>query len=144
MGDDNREMVENGFDLHDKSTTFGRIGRVRQTISKDKLVSEVDLEVGLLPGFPIRVKGDVITTASLNVVSSDTFETKIESTHVEGSNVPFLNEWLDDPRLELPVGDFYKSVRGDVPVVPTKTFYVDESMRIVRDVDDNFFVFTRS
>lgn len=144
MGDDNLEMVENGFDLHDKSTTFGRIGRVRQTISKDKLVSEVDLEVGLLPGFPIRVKGDVITTASLNVVSSDTFETKIESTHVEGSNVPFLNEWLDDPRLELPVGDFYKSVRGDVPVVPTKTFYVDESMRIVRDVDDNFFVFTRS
>jgi len=56
MGDENKEMVENGFDLHDRSTTFGRIGRVRQTISKDKLVSEVDLEVGLLPGLPIRVK----------------------------------------------------------------------------------------
>jgi len=90
------------------------------------------------------VKGDVITTASLDVVSSDTFETKIESTHVEGSNVPFLNEWLDDPRLELPVGNFYKTLRGEVPVVTTKTFYVDEAMRIVRDVDDNFFVFTRS
>jgi len=144
MGDSNKDMVDNGFDLHDRATTTGRIGRVRQTISSDKLVSEVDLEVGLLPGLPIRTKGTVVTTASLSVVSPDTFTTQIISTHIVGSNIPFLNELLDDPKLELPVGDAYQLLLGEVPVVSTKTFYVDEAMRIVRDVDDNFFVFTRA
>lgn len=107
-------------------------------------MSEVDLEIGLFPGIPIRIKGTVETTAALKVISSETFETQIQSTHVKGSNIPLLNQFLDDPRIELPVGDFYQSAQRKVPVVPTKTFYVDEALRIVRDVDDNFFVFTRA
>jgi hypothetical protein len=144
MGDDNKSMAETGFDIHDRATTASRVGRVRQTISPGKLISEVDLEVGVLPGFPVRVKGDVITSASLEVVGAETWETKIESTKVKGSNVPFLNQYLDSPTFELPVGTFYNTVLQKVPVVQLKTFYVDEGMRITRDVDDNFFVFTRA
>ena len=33
-GDDNKQMVENGFDLHDKATSPSRVGRVRQTIPR--------------------------------------------------------------------------------------------------------------
>jgi hypothetical protein len=143
MGE-NKLMAENAFDLHDRSTTFGRMGRVRQTITSDKLISEVALDVGIFPGLPIRVKGTVVSTASLNVISPQTFETRIEATEVKGSNVPLFNQFLDDLNFELPVGDLYNAVTGSVPVVSWNTFYLDEALRIVRDLDDNFFVFTRS
>jgi hypothetical protein len=58
--------------------------------------------------------------------------------------VPFFDQYLDDSGLELPVGEAYKAISGSVPVSVLKTFYVDEGMRISRDVDDNFFVFTRA
>lgn len=144
MGDENKAMTENAFDIHDRATTASRVGRVRQIVTADQLVSEVDLEVGFAPGLPFRVKGTVITTASLKAVSAAKWETQIEGTEVKGSNVPFVNQILDDINLTLPVGDVYRSIRGDVPIVPSKTFYVDEGMRITRDVDDNFFVYTRA
>uniref|UniRef100_A0A7S1D4Q9 Plastid lipid-associated protein/fibrillin conserved domain-containing protein n=1 Tax=Cyclophora tenuis TaxID=216820 RepID=A0A7S1D4Q9_CYCTE len=144
LGDENKAIAENGFDIHDRATTASRIGRVRQKISADKLVSEVDLEVGPLTGFPIRVKGTVVTTASLEVVSSETWETKIQMTQVKGSNIPLLNQFMDDLNFELPVADAYNMLSGSVPVVPLKTYYVDDGIRITRDVDDNFFVFSRA
>jgi hypothetical protein len=154
MGDENMAMINNAFDIHDRATTASRIGRVRQSISTTppfpdssptpRLVSEVDLEVGVLPGLPFRVKGTVVTTAALTVVSDDTWETKIIGTSVKRSNIPVFNQLLDDANIELPMNTLFEQVSGSVPVVPMKTFYVDEGMRITRDVDDNFFVFTRS
>jgi hypothetical protein len=142
---DNKQIAENGFDLHDKATSASRVGRVRQIIKEDKLISEVDLEVGLLPGIPIQIKGTVVTTASLKVAGPELWEVKIENTHVVGSNIPFVNEMLEDTlKVELPVGEIYNNIMGSVPVVPFKTYYVDEGIRITRDVDDNFFVFSRA
>ena len=132
LGD--KAMAENAFDLHDRVTTPSRIGRVRQTITSDELVSEVELEVGL-PGLPVRIKGTVVTTASWSVKSSELVELQIKNTSVRGSNVPLLNEVLDNLKLELPVGSFYKQVQGSVPIVPCKTFYLDEGMRITRDME---------
>jgi PAP_fibrillin len=143
-GDENKQMVENGFDLHDRATSASRVGRVRQTVSSTTLRSELDLEVGLVPGIPIKMRGTVVTLASLKVLPPETWEVRITTTSVKSSNIPFLNEMLDDPKLELPVGDFYNSVLGKTPTVPFRTFYVDEAVRITRDVDDNFFVFTRA
>jgi hypothetical protein len=144
MGDDNKQMAENAFELHDSATTTGRIGRVRQTITADQLISQVDLQVGLLPGIPVRVEGTVVTSATLRVVSPETYETQVQTTLVKGSNIPLFNQFLDDLKFELPVGDFYKTIQGKVPVVSFQTFYVDDALRITRDVDDNFFVFTRA
>lgn len=107
-------------------------------------MSEVELEVGLLPGFPIKVKGTVVTSASLKVKGPELWELRIQTTQVKGSNVPLLNQLLDDAKVEIPMGDMYSTVMGDVPVVPMKTYYVDEGIRITRDVDDNFFVFSRA
>ncbi len=141
---DNREIAENGFELHERATSASRVGRVRQIIKSDQLVSEVELEVGLLPGFPIKVKGTVVTCASLKVAGPELWELQIQKTQIKGSNVPILNQFLDDMPVELPMGDVYNNLMGSIPVVPLKTFYVDEGIRITRDVDDNFFVFSRA
>ena len=144
MGDSNKAMAENAFDIHDRATTAGRIGRVRQIITSDSLVSEVDLEVGLFPGLPFRVKGTVVTSASFQVISSETAELRVTTTQVKGSNIPILNQFLDDFKLEIPFGQIFQQAQGSIPNVQIKTFYVDEGLRITRDMDDNFFVYTRA
>uniref|UniRef100_A0A7S2Y236 Plastid lipid-associated protein/fibrillin conserved domain-containing protein n=1 Tax=Entomoneis paludosa TaxID=265537 RepID=A0A7S2Y236_9STRA len=144
MGASNKAMAENAFDIHDRATTAGRIGRVRQTIVGDTLTSEVDLEVGVFPGLPFRVKGSVITRASFRPVSSETAELQVGATEVKGSNIPILNQYLDNLKLELPVNQIFERIQGSVPTVELKTYYIDEGMRITRDMDDNFFVYTRA
>ena len=100
--------------------------------------------MGVLPGIPFRVKGTVMTRATIEVFNPETWEVKVVGTSVGGSNIPFLDQLLDDVDMELPVGSLYEQLLGQVPVSTLKTFYVDEGLRITRDVDDNFFVFTRS
>lgn len=146
LGDDNQAMAENAFTIHDRATTASRIGKVRQIIDKDnrELVSEYDLSVGLMPGLPVKVKGTVVTSADLTAIAPETWEMAVRGTKVNGSNVPFLDQYLDDSAIEIPVGEAYKAISGSVPTAILKTFYVDEGMRITRDIDDNFFVFTRA
>lgn len=144
-GGEDRAIAENAFDLHEKATSVGRVGRVRQKVLEGKqIVSMVDLEVGVMPGMPFRVKGTVVTTADLEVLGPDTWEVTVKSTTVKGSNVPFLDQFLDDYPIEVPVGDIYGVIRGEIPVAVMKTFYVDEGIRITRDIDDNFYVFSRA
>lgn len=120
VGDENKQIADNGFELHDRATTGSRIGRVRQTIDDSRMVSEVELDVGILPGIPFRIKGTVVTVANMRVVSSETLDLEVVNTQVTGSNVPLLNQFLDDLKFELPVGNIYKTLRGDVPVVKMK------------------------
>ncbi len=129
-----------------RATTASRVGKVRQIIDKNnsELVSEYDLSVGVFPGLPLRVKGTVVTSAELTVIAPETWEMKVRGTKVNGSNVPFLDQYLDDNAVEIPVGEAYRAISGTVPVAVLKTYYVDEGMRITRDIDDNFFVFTRA
>ncbi|KAL3807538.1 hypothetical protein ACHAXA_002577 [Cyclostephanos tholiformis] len=146
MGDENGSMADTAFAIHDRATTASRIGKVRQIVDKDnsELVSEYDLSVGLFPGLPLRVKGTVVTSAELKVIPPETWEMKVRGTKVKGSNVPFLDQYLDDNDVEIPVGEAYRAISGSVPVGVLKTYYVDEGMRITRDIDDNFFVFARA
>lgn len=117
---DEKTLANNFFDLHDRATTVSRIGRVRQTITPNKLISEVDLEVGMGPGIPMRVKGTVRTTAGLKVTSPETWELRVSTTEVKGSNIPIFNQFLDDLQFELPAADIFSAVSGDVPVVKMK------------------------
>ena len=107
-------------------------------------MSEYDLSVGLIPGLPLRVKGTVVTSAELTVIAPETWEMTVRGTKVNGSNVPFLDQYLDYNAVEVPVGEAYKAISGSIPTAVLKTFYVDEGMRITRDIDENFFVFTRA
>jgi len=144
LGEEYKGVAKTGFDIHWRATTASRVGRVRQIISNDELVSEYELDVGILPGLPVTLKGTVVTTATLNVVSPDTWVLNVKNTKTKESNIPLFNQFMDDFPLVLPVGDIYSSLTGSVPVSITKTFYVDEGIRVARDVDDNFFVFARA
>jgi hypothetical protein len=146
FGNDSNAMIaENAFNLHDQATSVGKVGKVRQSVKGDmELVSEVDLEVGLMGGLPFALKGTVVTTASIDITGPETWETRVKTTQVKGSNLPFLDQFLDDNPVEVPVGDIYEKVRGDIPAAILKTFYIDEGLRITRDVDDNFYVFSRA
>jgi len=136
IGDDNKNIAETGFDIHDKATKASRVGKVRQTVTNDQLISEVDLDVGLLPGIPFNLKGTVVTKAGINVIDSGTWELSVKSTSITASDIeiPF----------ELPLDNLYTTLNGSVPLSVIKTFYVDESIRIFRDVDDNYFVFVKA
>ena len=144
LGEENKEIANNGFDIHDRATSSGRVGKVKQIISDSQLISEVDLSVGMMPGLPVVVKGTVITTAAINKVSSETWELSVETTQVKRSNVPFIDQLLDDYALDLPVGQLFQTLSGSVPISIVKTFYLDQGIRISRDMDDNFFVFARA
>lgn len=141
-----KEVALNGFDIHDKATSAGKIGRVRQIITDDEFTSEVDLIVGAMPGLPIVVKGTVISSASLTNVPPETWELQLKKTKVTNSNVPFLDQFLDENPIELAFGDIYSTLtnNNDIPKSTLKTFYADETIRITRDEDDNFFVFSRA
>lgn len=122
MGD--AQMAENGFDLHDRATSMSRVGRVRQMIGARELVSEVDLEVGVLPGIPVKIRGTVVTTAKLAIVSDQKWELQVQNTKVKGSNIPIFNQILEDNlQIELPVGEFYSTIQGSVPIVPMTVGY---------------------
>ena len=97
----------------------------------------------MLPGLPFSIQGTVVSTASLDVVSDKRWELRIQNTRVKGSNIPLFDQFVDNLQMELPVGDFYNTVQGTTPVIPMTTFYVDDTLRITRDVDENFFVFIR-
>ena len=144
IGEDNKDIANTGFDIHDRATSAGRVGRVRQIITEDELISEVDLSVGMMPGMPVVLKGTVITTASIEAVSSETWEVSVKGTQVKRSNVPIVNQFLDDLTYNLPVGQFYDTVTGSTPAAPLKTYYIDEGIRITRDMDNNFFVYARA
>jgi len=121
IGDENKEIAENGFELHAQATVGSRVGRVRQCISDNVLISEVDLEVGMLPGIPLtNAKGTVVTTASLDVTGSSEWELRVETTKIKGSNVPIVSMFTDELDFELPVGSFYSSIQGKVPTIPMK------------------------
>ena len=141
---DNREIAESAFDLHELATSVSRVGRVRQIVQPNQLISEVELETGFLPGLPLKVKGKVITSASLQVVGPTSWELRIKKTQVTSSNLPFFNFLQDGMQLELPMDNVYSNFLGNVPAVMLKTLYVDDGIRITRDVDDNFFVFSRA
>ncbi|KAL3915036.1 MAG: hypothetical protein SGILL_005833 [Bacillariaceae sp.] len=121
VGDENKGLAENGFDLHDQATVGSRVGRVRQTVTATQLISEVDIELGMLPGIPLtNTKGTVVTSASLDVTGESNWELRVENTKVKGSNVPIISMFMDELHFELPVGNFYSTVQGAVPVIPMK------------------------
>lgn len=121
VGEENKGLAENGFDLHEQATIASRVGRVRQTITANKMISEVDLQVGMLPGIPLSMAtGTVVTSASLDVTGPSQWELAVETTKVKGSNVPLISMFTDELQFELPVGSFYSTLQGKVPLIPMK------------------------
>ena len=140
-----RDIAENVFLLHGAATSNGKVGRVKQVVNRDgSFVSEVDLEVGVVPGIPFSLRSTVVTTARFEIVGMQQWNLYIQSTRVKKSNVPILGQILDGDQMELAVGDIYNLLTGGIPIVNLQICYVDDTLRITRDVDDNIYVFSRA
>jgi hypothetical protein len=93
-----------------------------------------------------------VSTADAAPSSSDNnaaeWELYIDTVEIKGLNVPILRNLLDSENVALRSLDLSKVLKDnvdgyEVPRPVLRTTYVDNGMRIVRDVDDNVYVYGR-
>lgn len=153
-------------EMHRAALAISTIGIVRQVISRDgKLTNEFEVKVGAVPfisdflpmlkysgGLPLTIDGAIVSTADATPVSDDNkddWELYMDTVEIKGSNIPFLRSILDADNSKLKSRDLSKILEdnlGDAYETPRpllRTTYVDGALRIVRDMDDNIFVYSR-
>lgn len=130
------------FQLHRAATNTGEIGVVQQIITSSQLTSKVHIRNGLIPGAPFSLRGEIISTANLQLLDRYNMKLMIKETFVKNSNVPFgIGSML--AVASIPVGQLLKSITGKIPECNLSTFYLDNDLRITRNKDDNVFVYLR-
>ncbi|KAL3823097.1 hypothetical protein ACHAXA_011149 [Cyclostephanos tholiformis] len=160
-------------DMHRRALSISNIGNVRQVISRDgKMTNEFEVRVGSVPflsdvmpnfggysgGLPFTIDGAIVSTADVtpigrssysNSSSSVDWEVYMDTVEIRGSNVPILRNLLDSRIVALRSRDLSRvleeNVDGyEIPRPVLRTTYVDDYIRIVRDMDDNVFVYGRA
>jgi hypothetical protein len=135
------DKIKDIFRLHRQAANTGEIGRIRQIISPTELVSKVDLRVGLIPGPPFSVKGTVVSIADASIEDLFTLKLKMKETKIENSNLPFFNTFESFAKIDI--ATIVKTINKGVPSIVLNTYYLDESIRISRNKDDNVFVYSK-
>jgi len=136
------DKVKDIFKLHRSAANTGEIGRVRQFIDTNNLISKVDLRVGLIPGPPFSIKGTVVSIADLIIEDLFTMKLKMKETKISNSNLPFFNTFESFAKIDIATA--VKLINnGDVPQTIINTYYIDQNIRISRNKDDNVFVYSK-
>ena len=136
------DKVRDIFRLHRAAANTGEIGRIRQIIDANALISKVDLRVGLIPGPPFSIKGTVVSIADLVIEDMYTMKLKMKETKIEKSNLPFFNTFESLAKIDISTA--VKVINnGDVPLSIINTYYIDDNIRISRNKDDNVFVYSK-
>lgn len=146
-------------DMHRAALAISEIGKVRQIISSDRLISEFEVTVGSIPflsdftplkysgGLPFTINGAIVSSADISSTQQGTaWEIFMDKVEIKGSNIPLLRSILDDKRVALEsrrLGSFLEeNVSGYKNPRPIfKTTYLDDSIRISRDQDGKVFVY---
>mmetsp|Transcript_49171 Transcript_49171/g.91621 ORF Transcript_49171/g.91621 Transcript_49171/m.91621 type:complete len:298 (+) Transcript_49171:49-942(+) len=124
-------------------------GAIKQTIttSAQLLVSEVVLTVSPVPG--VQLSGTVTTSARASAVGNAELELKVLDTKVVGSPIPFID------KAKFPVETAFeqlaaahRAVRGGEETNPElvilRTTFVDGSIRVSRNENEDVFVYIRA
>ena len=145
--------------MHRAALAISTIGEVRQVISKEgRLTNEFEVKAGAVPflsdftpfrysgGLPITVDGAIVSTADVTTNDNGEWEIYMDTVEIKGSNIPGLRSILDMDDSKLKSRDLSKILEDnvdsyEVPRPVLRTTFVDDSMRIVRDEDDNVFVY---
>tara|TARA_A100001015_G_scaffold244390_1_gene279831 strand:+ start:1074 stop:1916 length:843 start_codon:yes stop_codon:yes gene_type:complete len=138
----NFDQAQETFKLHRRATSTGRIEAVRQVITDKELRSEVELNVGIIPGPPFSLTGTVISSADIEYEDKFTVKATFKDTVIGESPFSFLLDQLPP----LPIKQLYQTINNGKPLPATilTTYYLDYDMRITRTLDDTVFVYTRS
>ncbi len=154
--------------MHRAALAISTIGGVRQVITKDgRLVNEFEVRAGAIPflsdflpslrysgGLPFTIDGAIVSSADImpkNTSSSSStmeWELYMDTVEIKGSNIPILRNLFDSENVALKSRDLSQLLEDNVdsyqaPKPVLRTTYVDSDMRIVRDEDDNIFLYAK-
>lgn len=134
-------FVDNVFCITD-TIPFKSIGKAQQIIEDNKLTSRVRINMAL--GGTTLASSTMTTTAQL-VAGEDPslVEVQLDTTEVLDSTIESYLPALKD-KLKFPSGSALELLSPGSSTVYMRVTYIDESLRIVRNADDNkAYVFVR-
>lgn len=153
---DEAERYDWFCDMHRAALAISTIGKVRQIVSEDKLISEFEVKAGAVPfvnlppfgsgGLPFTIDGTIVSTASIEAREPGALQLLMDTVEIKGSNLPLLRQVLD-AGLRLPTRSLGGVLEQVVPSYanPQPRFlvtYCDKQLRISRDQDGKIFVYT--
>jgi hypothetical protein len=148
-------------DMHRQALAISSIQAVRQIIRKSgRIVSEFEVSAGAVPfigakkgysgGLPLVIEGALVSSADwVPAENSTAMELFMDTVEVKGSNLPILRLFLDQDSSKLYSRRLANKLERVIPSYKTpkpifKTTYLDHSLRISRDQDDNVFVYIKT
>ena len=98
---------------------------------------------------PFTINGAIVSTADVTPIGGSSWELYMDTVEIKGSNVPLLRNLLDSESVALKSRDLSRVLEENVdsyeiPKPVLRTTYVDDNMRITRDMDDNVYVYGRA
>lgn len=140
-------------EMHRAATRVGTIGAVRQIIDARErtLVSEFETKVAAFPmrvggAMPLEITGAIVSSADVVDDANGALTLYMKDVEVRGSNIPGLRNVLDaglkiDSRALSNLLENTVTLPQPRPVLDTT--FLDDDLRIARDVDNNLFIYVR-
>jgi len=147
-------------DMHRAALAVSTIGKVRQVVDGERLVSEFEVQAGAVPfvsdfvplaysgGLPLTITGSIVSTASIEANLGTGYRLLMDTVEIKGSNLPGLRQALD-AGLKLQSRQLGSAIESVVPTYANpqplfRTSYLDaEGLRISRDQDGKVFVYAK-
>ena len=145
-------------DMHRAALAISEIGKVRQIISSNRMISEFEVSVGSVPfisdftpfrysgGLPFTINGAIVSSADITSVDDGhAWELFMDTVEIKGSNVPLLRRVLDQG-LKLQSRSLGSFLESNVPSYSNpkpvfRTTFLNDKIRISRDQDGKVFVY---
>lgn len=149
-------------DMHRAALAISEIGKVRQIISENRIISEFETKAGAIPflsdftpfkysgGLPFTIEGAIVSSADISPVNDGrSWEIFMDKVEIKGSNIPLLRRVLDDERVALKSRDLGKVLEDNLsgysnPKPIFDVTYLDDNIRISRDQDGKVFVYGKT
>ena len=147
-------------DMHRAALAVSTIGKVRQVVDGQRLVSEFEVQAGAVPflsdylplaysgGLPVKITGSIVSTATIEANLGTGYRLLMDTVEIKGSNLPGLRQALD-AGVKLQSRQLGSALESVVPTYANpqplfRTSFLDsEGLRISRDQDGKVFVYAK-